>query len=276
LAIYDQGNSVFDGKAYASADTKKDDSPIIGPALTVLSMTTPETLVKGVSQESVADGFLNRFIFVESPPRAEEITPPDLSTDRSPPASIVHDLQRAVVSFPAKVDEPGKSAKEKHKVPFFGGLKSEAHCAWERVFLWQYSQSWSDTETKLRGRAAENTLRLATLRAISNNVYKPFVTAQDIEWAWAIVYKSIAVIDGCVGGMAGSEQEELRNAIVDALKTRGGIQHRSRIMRLSGIRHATMQEFNAAMAWLYTSGDVVDISEKQDGSKFMLSSENAA
>jgi hypothetical protein len=276
LAIYDQGNSVFDGKAYASADTKKDDSPIEGPALTVLSMTTPETLMKGVSHESVTDGFLNRFVFVESPPRQDAIKPPDLSTDRSPPSAIVHDLQRAITSFPVKLDQPGKSAKEKHRVPFYGGLKSEAHVAWERVFLWQYNRAWNDTETKLRGRAAENTIRLATLRAISTNPHKPFVTAEDIYWAWAIVYRSIATIEACVRGMAGSEQEELRNAIIDALKAKEGVQYRSRIMRLSGIKHASMPEFNAAMAWLYASGAVADVSEKQDGSKFMLISEEAA
>lgn len=275
LAIYDQGNSVFDGKAYASADTKKDDSPIIGPALTVLSMTTPETLVKGVSQESVADGFLNRFIFVESSTRQDEILPPDLSTDRSPPRSLVDALQRAITSFPVKLSEPGKSAKEKHKVPFYDGLNSEAHNAWNSIFLWQYSKAWNDTEVKLRGRAAENTLRLATLRAISRSPFKPMVQADDINWAWAIVYRSIVAIETCVSGMAGSEQEELRNAIVEALRAKEGVQYRSRIMRLSGIKHASMTEFNAAMAWLYASGIVADVSEKKDGSKFLLTSEEA-
>lgn len=273
LAIYDQGNSVFDGKAYASADTKKDDSPIVGPALTVLSMTTPETLMKGVSHDSVTDGFLNRFIFVESSTRQDEIRPPDLSADRSPPRPLVDALQRAVTSFPVKLNEPGKSATEKHKVPFYDGLGSDAHAAWNRVFMWQYSKTWNETEIKIRGRAAENTIRLATLRAISRSPFKPMVQADDIHWAWAIVYRSIVAVEACVNGMAGSEQEELRNAIIEALRTKEGVQYRSRIMRLSGIKHASMTEFTAAMAWLYASGMVTDVSDKKDGSRFMLTSE---
>ncbi len=54
LAIYDQSNSVFDGRIYASSETKKDDGPLVGPALTVLAMTTPSTLYAGLSAASVS------------------------------------------------------------------------------------------------------------------------------------------------------------------------------------------------------------------------------
>ncbi|RVO89860.1 bifunctional DNA primase/polymerase [Sinorhizobium meliloti] len=275
LTIYDRANDVFDGKAYANADTKKDDSPIIGPALSVLSMTTAETLYKGLSQDSVSDGFLNRFLFVESSPHPDGVQPPDLSADNSPPVSIVHDLQKAVSSFPAKVEEPGKSAKAKHRVPFEGGLGSPAHEAWNAVFLWQHSQAWDDTESKIRGRAAENTIRLATLRAISRNPWRPFVTVEDVEWGWAIVFKSIGIMELGVKNMAGSDQEELRNAILEALrKAKGGTLYRSRLMRLAGIKHASTTDYTAAMTWLYMSGDVVDISEEGDGSKLMIASQD--
>lgn len=273
LSVYDQADGVFDGKAYASADTKKDDTPIIGPALTVLSMTTAETLYKGVSKESVSDGFLNRFVFVESSLHPDGVKPPDLSADSSPPASIVHDLQKAVTSFPVKVEMPGRSAKVKHRVPFDDGIGSAAHRAWEEVFLWQHSRAWDDTESKIRGRAAENTIRLATLRAISRNPWRPFVTVEDVQWGWAIVFKSISIMEAGVKNMAGSEQEELRNAILAALgKAKNGVLYRSRLMRLADIKHATMSDYTSAMAWLYASGDVIDISEDGDGSKLMLNS----
>ena len=276
LAIYDQANSSFDGKAYASADTKKDDSPIEGPALTVLAMTTAETLYKGVSRESVTDGFLNRFVFVEAAPDPEGIKPPDLRADNSPPTKIVTDLQKAVSSFPVAPPAHGKSAKVKHRVPFDGGLESPAHKAWEEIFLWQHSRAWDETESKIRGRAAENTIRLATLRAISRNPWKPLVTVEDIQWGWALVHRSVSIMDAGVRNMAGSDQEELRNAIVEALgKAKGGVMYRSRLMRLSGIKHASMQEYTAAMAWLYASGAVIDISDAGDGSKVMISSHEA-
>jgi hypothetical protein len=276
LAIYDQANSSFDGKAYASADTKKDDSPIEGPALTVLAMTTAETLYKGVSRESVTDGFLNRFVFVEATPDPEGIKPPDLRANNSPPARLVADLQKAVTSFPVAAPAPGKSAKVKHRVPFDGGIDSPAHKAWEELFLWQHSRAWDETESKIRGRAAENAIRLATLRAISRNPWKPLVTVEDVQWGWALVHRSVSIMDAGVRNMAGSDQEELRNAIVEALrKAKDGVMYRSRLMRLSGIKHASMPEYTAAMAWLYASGAVIDISDSGDGSKVMIGSHEA-
>jgi len=56
LAVYDQANSVFDGRIYASAETKKDAEPIAGPALTVFGMTAAETLYAGLSEASISDG----------------------------------------------------------------------------------------------------------------------------------------------------------------------------------------------------------------------------
>lgn len=274
LVVYDLADGVFDGKAYANAETKKDDSPIHGPALTVLSMTTAETLLAGMSEESVSDGFLNRFIFVQAPPHSGGIRPPDLTADTSPPEAVIHDLRKAVESFPAKVEMPGKSAKVKHRVPFDGGIGSEAHAAWNEIFLWQHSKCWTSTEAMLRGRAAENTIRLATLRAISRNPWRPAVSVEDIRWGWAIVFRSVVSMDAFVSGMAGSGQEACRNSIVAALRKSGGVIFRSRLMRLADIRRHQLQDFTSAMAWLYASEVVVDISEKKDGSKLMLTSED--
>ncbi|WP_051321016.1 bifunctional DNA primase/polymerase [Rhizobium mesoamericanum] len=273
LIVYDLADGTFDGKAYASADAKKDDSPIDGPALTVLSMTTAETLAAGMSEESVSDGFMNRFIFVESQPHSADIRPPDLTADTAPPAALVHDLQKAVETFPAKVVMPGKSAKAKFRVPFDGGLGSDAHKAWNEVFLWQHAKAWTPTESMLRGRAAENTIRLATLRAISRNPWRPVVTVDDIRWGWTLVFRSISAMDGIAARMVGSKQEECRNSIVAALQKAKGVIYRSRLMRLADIKRHQMQDFTAAMAWLYASGAVMDISEEKDGSKLMLISQ---
>jgi hypothetical protein len=277
LAVYDQGNGVFDGRAYASADTKKDESPIDGPALTVLGMTTPETLYKGISRESVADGFLNRFCFVESSPHPDGVHPPDLTADNSPPERLVERLRKAVTHFPVTVTDPGKSAKVKHRVPFYGGLNSAAHKEWEKIFYWQHDTSWSEIEKKIRGRASENTARLATIRAISRNPTKPFVTLEDIQWGWSLIYRSIKIIDAGVETMAGSDQEKLRNVILACLrKAKGGVMYRSRLLRLSDVKEASggTQDFLSAISWLYMSGEVVDISKDGDGSKIMLSSQN--
>ncbi|WFS02791.1 DNA-primase RepB domain-containing protein [Rhizobium tumorigenes] len=273
LIVYDRSNDMFDGKAYASAETKKDDSPIEGPSLTVLSMTTSETLYKGLSQDSVTDGFLNRFVFVEASENKDAIRPPDLTADNRPPMRLVEAIQKAILSFPAKAVQSGKSAKEKFRVPFYDGLGSAAHNAWNEIFLWQNDPSWAEVESKLRGRAAENTIRLATLRAISRNPYKPMVSVEDVQWGWAIVYRSIANMDSGVETMANSVQEQMRNAILKAIRDEGGIIYRSRLMRLATVKSiGTVQDYTSALSWLYMSGEVIDISKAGDGSKLQINS----
>lgn len=268
LAIYDQSDSVFDGRVYASSDTKKDDSPIIGPALTVLGMTTPETLYKGISPESVSDGFLNRFVFVEAGEPDSEIQPPDLNATNTPPAHLVAKVQKAITDFPAKAAGP---LSPKYSVPFEGGKGSEAHKAWEAVFMWQHHRAWTQIERDINGRVAENTIRLATVRAISRKPTAPAISIEDVRWAWAIVHKSIQIIDHGVKNMTASDPEALRKAIVEALRAaRNGELYRSRLMKRSGVKQASMNEYMAAMAWLYASGEVDDISADGDGSKLRL------
>jgi len=48
-------------------DAKELDRFVRSPSLTLLTMTTPSTLFDGISSQSVLDGFLGRFIIVESP-----------------------------------------------------------------------------------------------------------------------------------------------------------------------------------------------------------------
>lgn len=267
LAIYDQADGVFDGRVYASSETKKDDSPIVGPALTVIGMTTPSTLFKGISEDSVSDGFLNRFVFVEAGDPTEEIRPPELGADHKAPRSLVDALQAAVTAFP-KAAGPIPIQGAKYSVPFEGGKGGEAHRAWEAVFLWQHHKCWDQIERDIVGRAAENTIRLATVRAISRDPESPVITEQDVQWGWAIVHRSIQIIDNGVKNMTASDPEALRKAIMEAIRSsRNGEIYRSKLMGRSGVKQASMQEYTAAMAWLYASGKVEDISANQDGSK---------
>jgi hypothetical protein len=274
LAVYDQSDGVFDGRVYASSDTKKDDSPIVGPALTVLGMTTPDTLFKGISSDSVMDGFLNRFIFVEAGDPAGEIKPPDIDANTKAPRALVTAIQKAVSDFPKSSGTA--LVAPKYIVPFEGGKGSPAHRAWEQVFLWQHDRRWSQTERDINGRCAENTIRLATVRAISRCPSSPSVSVEDVQWGWAIVHKSVSIIDEGVRNMTESDPEALRKAIVDALRgARNGELYRSRLMKRSGVKKASMNEYQAAMAWLYASGEVVDISAEGDGSKLRLVSHEA-
>lgn len=133
-------------------------------------MTTVETLYAGLSEASIADGFLNRFLFITAAPHAGPISPPRLDYEATPPKLLLEALTAARASFPKKL--AGKTV-----VPMEGGEDGDAYRRWGEVFIWQQA-----AQSDLAGRAAENTIRLAALRAISRAPAAPAVSLEDVEW----------------------------------------------------------------------------------------------
>jgi hypothetical protein len=217
LTVYDQADSVFHGRQYASDETKKDDSPLVGPSLTILGMTTPTTLYAGLSDESLNDGFLSRFVFIEGA-GPEEVTAPKLNRSVSLPKPLIASLKAAYEAFPKSDRSATQLRAPKYQIPFEGDETGDAYKLWADVFHWQHWKGWEPREYHVNGRAAENTVRLASIRAISRDPARPLVAVEDVEWAWAIVHRSIAIItEGVERHMAGSMAESLRKAIVRAL-----------------------------------------------------------
>lgn len=268
LAIYDQANSVFDGRVYASSETKKDDGPIIGPALTVLGMTTAATLYEGLAEASVGDGFLNRFLFITASRPEGDVKPPSLNQSTTPPPGLIAALQAAATDFP-KNKLPGS----KYRVEFDGGQDGEAYGRWGEIFVWQHHQSWSETARAINGRGAENTIRLATIRAISRAPTEPLITVEDVEWGWAIVHQSIALIsDGVARHMSASPAEALRKAIVEVVREAPDkCIAFSKLLQRSGVRGAQLFEVESALLWLVSTGEITDVNgipKPGKGSKF--------
>lgn len=262
LAIYDQANSVFDGRTYASADAKGDDEPIIGPALTVLGMTTAQTFFDGLTEASISDGFLNRFIFMTSSAERKDIRPPKLDFRVEIPESVLQGLSHAtgVMEELLATRDQGKAATNKWRVPFVGGEQGEAYQLWGDIFLWQHDERWVGEKRDIRARAAENTLRLATLRAISSYASRPAIGVGDIKWAWAVVYSSIMLVQQSVDThMVASQAEALRRSVLEAIESSGpsGIAWSS-LLRRRGVKGAEMRQVKEALEWLMESKDIVD------------------
>ncbi len=256
LAIYDQADSVFHGRQYASDETKKDDSPIDGPALTVLGMTTPTTLYAGLSDASLNDGFLSRFIFIEGKGPAE-IRPPALNRKSQMPTALVAALKKAQTDFP----KPSGFGAKKLMIPFEDGESGDAYRLWTAVFMCQHDRSWSEREHHINGRAAENTIRLASIRAVSRDPSAPEITEDDVAWGWAIVHRSIQIVsEGVDRHMSGSSAEALRKAIVRALEVaKDNTLPWSFLLQREGVSSAESDEVSKALQWLIDTGKVATL-----------------
>lgn len=274
LAVYDQANSLFDGRIYASAEAKKDAEPIVGPALTVLGMTTAETLYEGLTEASISDGFLNRFLFVTTSGDQGEIRPPKLKRESGVPADLVARLKLAVEQFPVPPGS-GNMAARKWIVSMEGEEDGPAYALWSDIFVWQHDPRWSGDARHLVARSAENTIRLATVRAISRNPKTPFVSRDDVQWAWGIVYRSIGIIrEGVSKHMSSTPAEALRKAILEAVGgTKGGKLAYSKLVSKRGVSGANSMQLTDALSWLVGSGQLVDLNGRKNpgaGSNFAL------
>ena len=142
-----------------------------------------------------------------------------------------------------------------------------------------------DSETVLAGvaeRVSENTSKLATIRAISRNPAAPSVSVADIDWAWAVVHRSIeAVSDGVARYMSGSANEALKKLIFGHIQDSGndGIP-KSTLMRRRGVAKATPFELEGVISWLERAGQIVNIgkndskiSRGRSGEKYVVKRE---
>lgn len=140
--------------------------------------------------------------------------------------------------------------------------------------MWQHRLEWEETFSDINGRAAENTIRLATIRAISRDSRSPVITLEDIEWAWAIVFRSIHLIaDGVTRHMSESPAEALRKTIVEVIReSKDGVAAYSILLRRKGIRGSDLKEIDAALQYLIESGEITieGRSKPGAGSKFRL------
>jgi hypothetical protein len=152
--------------------------------------------------------------------------------------------------------------------------EGEAYARWCEIFLWQHHQGWDETARAINGRAAENTVRLATIRAISRDSAKPLVMVDDIEWAWAIVYQSIVMIAaGVERHMSASPAEALRKSILEAVRSAPDGLPFSKLLTKRGVGGAQLFEVESSLQWLLGSSEIVDMNRKPKpgpGSKFRL------
>jgi hypothetical protein len=190
--------------------------PIEAPTLSVLGATTPESFYEGLAESSLKTGFLNRLLILSTD---DEPIDRDATAPTTPPEALVAALLQAKADFPQAVGNltgPAQRIAELrpslYKVPY----AADGEAAWCRIWQWQRAaiRSQADIDHVI-GRAAENTIKLATLRAISNDPADPHVTEADVHWAFSIVFRSVRIVEGGVDRhLFGSPAEALRKQVL--------------------------------------------------------------
>ncbi|MCK1640459.1 hypothetical protein IVA95_23455 [Bradyrhizobium sp. 157] len=182
------------------------------------------------------------------------------------PEELIQQLQAAIEAFP-KANGSFKTVAladasmrvNMHVIPF---ADDDAKARFKLVQ--QDQRAMLDSESDLAGiveRVAENTIKLATLRAISQDPRNPAVSVADIDWGWALIHKSIdSVSQGVARYMAGSNAEALRKLVYGHIRDAAGSGiPKSVLMRKAGVTKATPFELDSALQWLERSGQVANV-----------------
>jgi hypothetical protein len=223
LEIYprSQPGSEWSGKQKADPIRDNAAEPVHAPTLSILGVSTPEGFFEGMSQQTLEDGFLNRLTLINAGPAGERQRDPARLT---PPADLIHRLQETyAASAPAGnlAEAKARSASDEPMFQFARWADADAERAIEKVEAWEDAAA-DEGRRGVVGRAAEQTQKIATIRALFRHPAAPAVTAEDVRWAFDYVKSSIAAIeDGARAMMAGSEFERLCNDIVAALEKAG-------------------------------------------------------
>ena len=261
LELHSRSEPDSSWKAKLTADSKSETRPIEQPTLSILGASTPEEFYDGLTTNSTSNGFLNRLVVISVTERPKE---QEIEAINRFPSELTERLKDAVENFPRAPGNLSRSASNDPNMTVHMIAVPYADEDAKRRFqiVQKDKMRMLDSETALAGvaeRVAENTSKLATIRAVSRNPAAPSVSVEDINWAWALVHRSIeAVSDGVARYMSGSASEALKKLVFGHIQDSGaGGIAKSVLMRRRGVAKATAFELEGVISWLEKADQIV-------------------
>ena len=194
---------------------------IRNPALTLLAMTTPESFFGSIGSAAARDGFLNRFIIVESDigPQVSQFAP-----SVSVPEAVIewaHTMHRASDGLVAPsscsslIPTPVEIRFSSRATSLFKAY--EAECVAQAVTLRESGLM------EMVGRNCEIAMRLALIVACGSPRGLPSeISAADMEWAITYVrFHSDRAIDSLMNCVSDSEFEAAKMQVLNLIRQAG-------------------------------------------------------
>lgn len=221
--------------------------PIYWPALGLFMGSTAEELYSKITSAEISNGLLNRFVILrndERPARSK-----NYSSVSDVPPDIIEEckniyFRNGTESGPFHGDGATDPSAKPVQVEF---ADDEAELLWEEIDM--RGESLTDEKSPLYVRAAENALRVATCRAISNDWRNPAITAEDLAWAAQYVFTAadMMLID-TRDKMAENPFEADMNKVIGILKRNKGEATRSLLARHARMAPKRLDEVASALA----------------------------
>jgi hypothetical protein len=173
------------------------------PHLIIFGVATKEELYSRLTGSEITNGLLNRFIIVNSDEKPAKMQPEMFASDV--PADVIEACKNiyhrdGLSSAPFHGDGQTAVTAPPFMVEF---ADEEAKQAW--IAIEDRADKLRDDVSPLYARAAENTIKVATIRAIGIDWKEPVVTAADLAWAEQFVF-------ACVEDMVRSSEDNISDS----------------------------------------------------------------
>lgn len=183
-----KGN-ILNGTAYSSAvnnETNRGGNSIESPAFSMLGETTPQTMYQHITEDTIMDGLVPRFLLIEYSGFSEEFNKHSHMVDPSP--ELVQNLANLMNQVLSWQRQPNG------RFVIDVGFSPDADRILEDYRLFNRRQMKQSIEAKenealaeLRNRSHMKALRLAALCAVGQNFTHPIINEFDAKWAINIV-----------------------------------------------------------------------------------------
>lgn len=250
-----QGYSTF-GMAARDVD-KMEERSVRNPALTLLAMTTPEAFFEGIGSAAARDGFLNRFLVVESDIGRQV----GQHTSRATVPDTVIDWAREIHAHRGLAD-PDVSASLA-AVPKMVPVRKEAldlFAAFEAECIALMDTHDADGMAEMFGRCNEIAMKLALVVAVASGWQ-----VINVEHAiWSIDYArhyALRTVERLKTSVADSEFEALTKQVLEAIRKAGvdGLTERQINQRCRRFRAIDLRGKTGVLNTLAFTGDVARV-----------------
>ena len=244
------------------------DRSTIKPAITLMGMSVPKNFYGALSTGRIVDGFLNRFIVVESKlPRVVGKMVPFME-----PSHAICEWVRNMRQTKNEMEELAKNNSEmdfKQRVLTFDNESKELLTKLAYKLIEEQNLLEKDGLEVLLSRTREKAMRLALICALADNHNTNIIRSDITKWAIDYVYYyDQLLIDNCEDKVAGSETEGKIKQVLSFIRSQGdiGISKRD-IDRREIFRSMKSYEVKEIIERLKNSGEIQekDVKTKSTG-----------
>jgi hypothetical protein len=236
------------------------------PAITLVGLSVPKNFYKALNGGRIADGFLNRFMVIES---KEPRRVAHLKKWTKPPMTIVNWVN-AVRRSRNEMDDIARDNAEMdidQTILKFDNEAEELLQDFAREIVKRQDILEKDNLEPLLSRSREKAMRLSLICALASNVNARVITGDIMRWAISYVrYYDLLFIEACRDKVASSATESKIKQVLSFIRSREdeGISKRE-VDRHELFRSMKSYEVKEIIERLQNAGEIQEIEVKVGG-----------